>query len=397
MTPTLPLELERSIVVDYVVGETTLRSCALTCGRLCYWAQSRLFHTINIGWDYKITQGPWMRRVARLLTVLDTSPHISSHIRVIHVERSFTALLAVLASRKWDMLDALHLHEIPRGDEDEYRALESLQQLISAPALRTLELAFDNLVWSRTYFRSLMSHCSSTITDLRLKNCHDDFGPHADVEYPLSDAASQPRLLPRIKRLGLIYAPAAVAALDELSCPLDLTHVRHLEYYVSRPTPHNSLGALLRRTGIRSNIHSLKVYPDDDDTLENLDFNFPSLRRIECRFTYDALSNLFPRISDGNRLTELTLTTFHDKWQADDDLDLETHSHHHRLGLQIDSILSEKFPSLRAVVVEVEICPRRSNHDRSIPRLNPAVVVRSIERSMPRLAEMGMVSVIILP
>ena len=133
----------------------------------------------------------------------------------------------------------------------------------------------------------------------------------------------------------------------------------------------------------------------DDDTLENLDFNFPSLRRIECRFTYDALSNLFPQIPDGNRLTELTLTTFHDKWQADDDSDLETHSHQHHLGLDVDSILLEKLPFLRAVVVEVEI--RRSNYDRSIPRLNRAVVVRSIERSMPRLAEMGMVSVLFLP
>ncbi|KAJ7053872.1 hypothetical protein C8F01DRAFT_503862 [Mycena amicta] len=378
MAPTFPPELERCILVDYVSNDAGLRSCALVCGRFCYWAQSRLFHTIRIDYDwdskYEVRiDGPWLKRVDRFLGILDASPHLVSHIRTLLVNESFPTLLTVLSARSWDTVETLRLRSLPLGDDT---AFECLKRLVSLPALRSLELGFRHK-WSASYLTSLLAHCSSTLTDLHLMLCHDI---HAYVDFHLPCTSRTPsRPLPQIGKLTLTYASAAVAALADPSCPLDLTRVRHLEY---RESPSHLLGPLMRHIG--NHMTFLKVPDATDPSVADMDLTLPSLAKIECNFTGLAQWYLFARLPDQNVITELTFTTSHDKWQDTDE--------HIRL-LWFEKSMLPKLPFLRAVVFEVTKWPRKLKG----PKLNRAAVVLAIERVMPRLTEMGMLSVIFVP
>ncbi|KAJ7053880.1 hypothetical protein C8F01DRAFT_504056 [Mycena amicta] len=389
MAPTLPPELERCILVDYVSSDAGLRSCALVCGRFCYWAQSRLFHTITIkaDWDSKYytcrarTDGPWMKHVDRLLGILDASPHLASHIRTLFVTQSFPALLTALSARSWDTVETLRLRRLPLADD---AVFDCLQRLVSLPALRALELWF-HIGWSASYLTGLLAYCSSTLTDLRLALCHNI---HAHVDYHPPCASRAPsRPLPQISKLTLTYASAAVAALAKPTFPLDLTRVRHLEY---RESPNDSLGLLLGRIG--THLTFLKV-DTTDSSLKNFDLTLPSLTKIECNFSNLAQWHLFARLPDQNRISELTFTTSHREWQDTGDGCVP----YRLVGPRLEGIMLPKLPSLRSVVFEVTKWPRKLEARVRIPKLNHAAVVLAIERVMPRLTEMGMLSVIFVP
>ncbi|KAJ6466986.1 hypothetical protein C8R45DRAFT_1219309 [Mycena sanguinolenta] len=373
MAPTLPPELERSIIVDYVGDDETLRSCSLVCGRLCHWAQSRLFHTIFVG----LPERPWQKRVDRLVLILHTSPHLASYVRSIHVQRCNPAILAALASRNWDGLEALHLFEIPRGDEGS--ALESLHRLVSSPVLCILTLSFTHMTWSASYFRSIFAYCSSTLTDLRLMRCHEDPDP---FQCPTSNPGPERSPFPQINSLNLTHAMAAVPVL----ATLDLTHLRILDYHDS---PHDTLSPLIHCFG--RSVHSLKLNANDT-TLKDFNFSLPSLSQLQCQFTSNTVWNVIERIPDHNRLTELTLTTSHDQWQLNDGAQASAGKHTmHQFGAPLERMVLRKLPCLRTVVMEVTVRPRRIGTQFS--RFNREAVVQAIERSMPRLTKMRMVSV----
>ncbi|KAJ7230234.1 hypothetical protein GGX14DRAFT_582516 [Mycena pura] len=169
-----------------------------------------------------------------LIPVLETSPHLLSLVRCII------------------------LRGIPRGDEA--GVLDNLKLLVSAPDLRTLELGFAGRSWNAGYFRYLLAHCSSTLTELRLLHCHDYAGLVHD--YALPPVTQQCRPLPRINRLTLTFSSGAIAVLNEPLFSPFLTHMRHLGYLES---PHDSLGPLLCRIG--QNVESLIVDTNVRDAL----------------------------------------------------------------------------------------------------------------------------------
>ncbi|KAJ6466985.1 hypothetical protein C8R45DRAFT_1106398 [Mycena sanguinolenta] len=252
MAPTLPAELERSVVVDYVDDDETLRSCSLVCGRLCYWAQSCLFQSIIIGCDSSCDplEQLWTRRVGRLAAILHASPHLASYIHSIHVQSCSPSVLAALASRDWHALTALELYDIPRGDEG--GTLESLHRLVAAPVLHALTLSFASRAWSASYLRSLLVYCSPTLVDLRLMQCHEDSG--VAFQCPTPNHGLERRQRPQISSLKLHRAMAAVPVLNDL----DLTHLRNLDYHRSS---HDSLSQFSRSVGC--NVRSLKLNASD--------------------------------------------------------------------------------------------------------------------------------------
>ncbi|KAJ7196288.1 hypothetical protein GGX14DRAFT_673577 [Mycena pura] len=326
MAPTLPPELERSIVVDYIGwhDNQTLQSCALVCRRLGYWSQTRLFHTITIGMG-SYSDGPprWSskRKVGRLIPILETSPHLLSLVRRIFLHDSPPQLLAALASFY------------------EAGVLDNLKLLVSAPALRTLELHY--LRWNAGYFRCLLAHCSSTLTELRLLNCRDYAGGVTD--YALPSFTQQCRPLPRINKLTLFFSSGAIAVLNEPAFSVVLTHMRHLVYQGS---PHDSLGPLLRRNG--QNVECLTV-DTSDETLKDFHFDLlPSLCRLECQFSLESVGNVFKRLPDANRVTDLVLGSSSNVWQNNNNS-----LGHHALGLRLEHLVLRKLLCLRAVVVEV--------------------------------------------
>ncbi|KAJ7199153.1 hypothetical protein GGX14DRAFT_468147 [Mycena pura] len=140
-------------------------------------------------------------------------------------------------------------------------------------------------------------------------------------------------------------------------------HVRHLDYDNS---PHDSLGLLLRRIGLES----LKV-----DALAD-----------ECKFT--SAESVLRRVPDGNRITTLVLTTSHDNWHFDSTnyiykYNVERHKYRHYVGPYLERM--------------VTVVPQyASKPGVQVPPLNRALVVQNIEHSMPRLTEMGIISVCFL-
>ncbi|KAF7311137.1 hypothetical protein HMN09_00657900 [Mycena chlorophos] len=371
-------ELEAMIISLYVDDPATLRACALACSRLCYWAQSRLFCTIITNFDVD-GRLPWSRRAQRLADIFDRSPHLLFHVRSLVIGDSYPALLAVLATQKWKELASLELFLIPHESED---VVKSIQMLVSGASLETLRLAFGYETWSSMYFSRILANCSPTLVNIDLVHCSTEVhNINAPPQSPLavSDTLNSPQRA-QIQRLSLIESPGAVAALDTGTLPLDLTQVREVIY---RQSPHVSLHSVLRQS--RAHL-TLKVDPNDL-TLATFDFSLPSLRALECSFTARSVRSIISRIPRTSRLTMLTLTTSPNDW----DPEITFLNHQHLVAKLFDDKLSERFDYLRMVRVEVQPSLRRSETE-----LTPAELTMTIEQTLPKLSNAGMVSIIFL-
>nr|GAT57328.1 predicted protein [Mycena chlorophos] len=367
--PVLPPELEAHIILNHVDDTASLRACALACGRLCYWAQSRLFATITTysDWDCSLS---WAKRVERLVDILSRSPYLLLHVRSLVLVDSYPALLGVFATQRWKSLARLELHIIPEPSEE---VVTSIQRLISGPSLQMLRLGFYGESWDSVYLSRILAYCSPTLANLDISHCSGSTsGPPLQIPSTLNFGS--PRA--QIRRLRLADSPAAVAALDADILPLDFTHVQEVVYSKS---PHASLNSLLRR----SKAHlSLKVDPKDC-TLTSFDFSLPSLHTLECTYTPRTAHHILPRIPRTSRLTTLTLTASPDDW------DPELQDQHQLIGALFDDQLLERFHRLRVVRVEVKMSLSRLEEELSTTELTLA-----IEGALPKLANAGMLAII---
>ncbi|KAF7377745.1 hypothetical protein MSAN_00197500 [Mycena sanguinolenta] len=162
--------------------------------------------------------------------------------------------------------------------------------------------------------------------------------------------------------------------------------LRNLDYHSS---PHDSLSLLIHCIG--RSVRSLKLNANDD-TLKDFNFDLPFLVQLECQFTPHTVWNVIERMPDHSRLTELTLTTSHDQWQFNDGARDVVGTP--KFGLPLERMVLRKLPCLRRVAMEVTVRPRRIGTQ--FPPFSREAVVQAIERSMPRLTKMRMVSVIFL-
>ncbi|KAF7307623.1 hypothetical protein MIND_00557500 [Mycena indigotica] len=374
----LPSELERAIVVDYLDDFPALQACALTCGRLCYWAQSRLFRKVGTSYEEPTRPsltGPCMRRANRLLATLESSPHIVPHIHTLRIHQSFPALIDLLASREWPTLRTLHIYRLRLDDYES--ALGGLQRLVSSPRLNILE--FECFQWNPELFWNVMAHCSASVSQLILSNCCTD-GPRIPLQYPrlLLKAVNTPA---RITTLSIRGAGDACTVLFDPLFPLDLTHVSAINYY-------NSLNKLLEPFLARHrSLHSLR-FDVRDESVAELPLDLPSLTHFEFKFPQRAFfqDSVLMRLPLHNSVEKLTLTTFHNHWQ--DNHWLQTQD---RIARRLDALVApgQKLAGIRMVVVVVEV----SRQPRTVD-FSRAAVVKAMESAMPILARSGRLSVV---
>ncbi|KAF7307612.1 hypothetical protein MIND_00556400 [Mycena indigotica] len=371
---TRPSELERAIVVDYLDHIPGLKACALVCSRFCYWAQSRLFRKIGTGYETLPGSPPepsrCMRRVHRLLAILENSPHIISHIRTLRIHESSPTLIDLLASRQWNTLRTLHICGLQLDDYES--ALGGLQRLVSSPRLNILE--FECSQWNPELFWNVMAHCSASVSQLILINCCT----RMPLQYPrlLLQAVKTPA---RITTLTLRGAGNALPVLLDPLFPLDLTHLSAIDYYNS---PNKLLEPFLAR---HRSIRSFKIHVVDS-TVQNLPLSLPSITHLEFQFTLTAFCEWGPlmNLPLHNSVEKLTLTTFHNLWQ-----DNSWFRAQNQIAGYLDALVApgKKLAGIRMVVVEVSRQPRTVDFSR-------AAVVKAMESSMPILANSGRLSVV---
>nr|GAT50587.1 predicted protein [Mycena chlorophos] len=312
----LPPELERIILLTYVdSGDViTMRSCALVCGRFCFWAQQRLFHTVYLGFSWVRDTKQQLPLEARLLQrlqdlylVLKSSPHLSSHIRRIDVTRSFPSLLASLASGEWNSVQSLRLEELPRGSDS--NTLESIQRLVAAPQLCTLKLSFACDAWDPISFSHIAASFSPALKVLRLAFClpplPDSAGTTRPDSYPpLVPLVSGPTV-PKLASLSLDCASAAASVLSEPNFPLDLSQVHEIVYQTSTlddpAAEHLGFQLLLSRIGHA--VYSLEM-DSKYTSAKILSFNLPSLTRLRLPLSL-GVASILTQIPRQKRLSHL--------------------------------------------------------------------------------------------
>ncbi|KAF7302367.1 hypothetical protein HMN09_00870300 [Mycena chlorophos] len=240
-----PPELEWQIVLH--AEEKDLAACSLVCRRMCYWSQSRLFHTIV----FNSEPSPGSRNVdpktqaRRLLQIVESSPHLLLHIRNLSLPDSSAALLAILSSREWPAMEALRLRYIPPVNEG---CMRDIQRLVASPSLRSLELIFTHNAWNIDYFTHILAHASQTVTSLRLKACVEP-SAHATQgtpQYPLSSPSRNPSFI--LDHLDMICSSAVLDALDQPYFAQCLSDVREMRYgYILWGSQHPLLNRLGRQ------------------------------------------------------------------------------------------------------------------------------------------------------
>nr|GAT51737.1 predicted protein [Mycena chlorophos] len=376
--PFLPPELERQIILHHVEGQD-LAACSLVCVRMRYWSQSRLFHTIV----FNSKPSPGSRNVDpetqawRLLRIVESSPHLLLHIRNLSLQYSSAPLLAILSSREWPALEDLRLRYLPSVDEG---CVPDIQRLVASPSLRSLELLFKPNAWNADYLTYILAHASRTLTTLSLKAYLEPQARHIPPS-PLSRPSRNPSFI--LDRLDVISVPATLDVLAQPYFARCLSKVREMRYYHTLcETPH----PLLNRIGRK--LHSLEVESRDYSVANLAWAQMPLLTHLRCDLQHDTVVNILARLPPDNTLTTLTLTTTHQRWQAES-LDQRG------IGLQLDRVVAEKLPRLRVVCVEVTVIPRYRGITR-IPRVDHARVTRELEAALPRLKGSGVLSIIFL-
>ncbi|KAF7307575.1 hypothetical protein MIND_00552300 [Mycena indigotica] len=328
----------------------------------------------------------WFQRLSRLLDILKTSPHLNSHVQTLKLDLSSPIILKSLADRNWPSLKELHFRWIPSNDEQN-QVLRNLQQLVASPGLRRLSLHFAGYAWSACYFKSIITHCSPSLTDLSL------LGRDIGCDIPSKDCrqltdSSNPT--PKIASLSrLLLTSAAVPVLRDLAIPLDLTQVRTLSYQ-GLPGPA-SVGPIHL---ICPKIKELKIVSQDPTLGVHFHLrDFRSLQTIEVQFSSYPKHDwrFFSEMDDDNQISELLITSPHHEWQCRRGF---TDCPGHSLGRQLDRVVLAKFPHLKKVMFEVF---DSFGTDADCPIFNRDAILKHVHQALPRLTRRNIVSVMFSP
>ncbi|KAJ7861417.1 hypothetical protein B0H14DRAFT_3863433 [Mycena olivaceomarginata] len=195
----------------------------------------------------------------RLADILSSSPHIIAYIRDLEVNPCNGETLAPIARVAWSHISAISL--VKHGDAEE-PAFELLMPLISLPTLRKLSIRGD--AWDTHRLRAVLAN-----------NLLPRYPP------------------PRITHLEIWFAGSIWNVLVDAACPLDFSHLLHVE---CRFSTASGLFRFLNEFG--RTIQSLDIQATD---LERLDMQyFPALSHVTVRGRGDALERAIERCCESS-------------------------------------------------------------------------------------------------
>ncbi|KAJ7437258.1 hypothetical protein B0H11DRAFT_2362236 [Mycena galericulata] len=220
--------LEISELCSYIIGflhdsTSDLKSCALVCRALTFFAQSHLFQVINflIG---SYTAPPHLREeaAARLAQIMEETPHLRSLVRTLQTPIDI-AILRHVSNIGLPCVNRLILVADRSPHSSNTSALSVAGDLLALPSLNSLSL--------------VVSFQSSASLDLLFARCNPALCILDILHINVTDAEpmrthSSPR--PQIMNLSVseMMNPAMVAWFFHPQSPLDLTQLCHVELYV---------------------------------------------------------------------------------------------------------------------------------------------------------------------